>query len=289
MPITRTLNLLKFCCVCVFFGRAYEHIFYDPPYRSLLWDEAILSPIIKSVFRMDWADYVTNTSIDNKIQIGIVSVGFFYFFCGIASVFITRKNYDVLKYIIGTGAGSLIFLAVLQAKSNFYHFAMFFEHAIQFGSPIALLACFKLKERQFTWILFLKLIIALTFMCHGLYAVGRPYPVPGNFVTMVINILTITEGQAMSFLLIAGCLDFLAAILIFLPKTSNIALVYAVLWGFFTAFARIISGLTYEFSAIIFHQYLFTTIYRLPHGLIPLLTYYIIKKNNAKQYIIKYL
>ncbi len=278
------LFLLKLCSACVFFGRAYEHLFFDAPYRSILWDEKMFSPVVVKIFNMDWNTYVTNTLVDNKIQNGVISIGIFYFLCGIVSVFITRKNYEVLKYIIGTGAVSLIFLAVLQAKSNFYHFAMFFEHAIQFGSPIALLGYFKIKEKQLTYILLLKLIIALTFISHGLYAVGWPYPVPGNFVTMVMNILTITENQAKTFLLIAGCLDFLVAILIFLPKISKIALVYAVVWGLLTAFARIVSGLTYDVSPIIFHQYLFTTVYRIPHGLIPLFAFYFIKQNRKNTF-----
>lgn len=280
LPLSRNLYILKFCTACVFFGRAYEHIFFDAPYRSILWDEALFSPILEKVFDKEWEAYVTNISIDEEIQNFIIGIGFFYFICGIASVLLSRKNYSILKYIVGAGALSLIFLAVLQTKSNFYHLSMFFEHSIQFGSPIALLLYFKIKHKSQAYLLFLKIIIALTFLSHGLYAVGWPYPLPGNFVTMTMNILQVSEDQANVFLLIAGCIDFLVVVLIFLPKTFKWALIYAVIWGLLTAFARIISGLTYDFSAIIFHQYLFKTIYRIPHGLVPFFTYLMIAKNN---------
>lgn len=280
LSINRQLFLLKLCSACVFFGRAYEHIFFDPPYRSILWDEALFSPIIEGLFNLDWSFYVTNISFDSNIQLGIKVIGVCYFFCGLISILINDRNYKFYKYFIGAGAGSLIFLAVLQAKSNFYHLPMFLEHSIQFGSPIALLICLKREERKYMLTFFLKTIIALTFLSHGLYAVGWPYPLPGHFVTMTMNILSCTENFAKTFLFIAGCLDFLVALFIFLPKSTRWALIYATIWGLLTAFARIVSGITYDFTQGIFHQYLFTTVFRLPHGLIPLIVFLII--NNEK-------
>lgn len=277
------LRLLKICAACVFFGRAYEHIFWDAPYRSLLWDEALFSPVIEGLFGMDWNTYVTDASIDYGIQYAIMGIGIFYAVCGVLSLLITKASPKYLHRIIAVGAVSLILLAVLQAKSRFYHFSMFLEHSIQFCSPLILLLYVKQTWKTGKLVLFLKIIIAATFISHGLYAVGWPYPLPGNFVTMTMNILPLSETSAKTFLLVAGFLDFLMAILLFLPRASKAALLYAFAWGTLTAFARIVSGMTYDVSLGILHQYLFTTVYRIPHGLLPLFTFCLLQKTTVER------
>ncbi|WP_037317858.1 hypothetical protein [Salegentibacter sp. Hel_I_6] len=285
LPVLSRISLLKLCSVCVFFGRAYEHIFFDAPFRSILWDEALLSPVVEVIFKTNWNDYVTDITLDNAIQTFIQALGIFYLVCGLICTLINKKNFRIYQYFLVLGTGALILLAFLDAKSNFYHFSMFLEHAIQFGSPLALLLYFKTGYWKSWQIFTLKLIIAGTFLSHGLYAIGWPYPLPGNFVTMTMNILSISEDSAKSFLLIAGCLDLLVAVLIFIPVTLKIALIYAAIWGFVTALSRIISGFTYELSPLIIHQYMYATIYRIPHGLFPLFTLLIIDQmpsNNSK-------
>jgi len=150
---------------------------------------------------------------------------------------------------------------------------MFFEHSIQFGAPFVLLYLLKMKLDITKIIMPLKIITALAFISHGVYAIGTVYPLPGNFVTMTLNILPVTEDLAKSLLFVAGILDFVVAILIFVPKVSRMALLYAAFWGIVTAFARILSGFTYDMSLLTLHQYLFATVYRIPHGLIPFICF----------------
>tara|TARA_R110002049_G_scaffold88528_1_gene223290 strand:- start:8628 stop:9509 length:882 start_codon:yes stop_codon:yes gene_type:complete len=274
------IKLLKICAACVFFGRAYEHIFWDAPYRSLLWDQALFSPVVEGIFGMDWNSYVTDAGIDYSIQYTIMGIGVFYVLCGVLSLIIKKKSARFIKCCIAIGAILLILLAVLQAKSRFYHISMFLEHSIQFCSPLILLLFVKHIWKTSNLILLLKIIIAATFISHGLYAVGWPYPLPGNFVTMTINILHLSESAAKTFLLIAGFLDFLMAIMLFIPRLSKVALLYAFIWGTLTAFARIVSGMTYDISFAIMHQYFYTTVYRIPHGLLPLFTFYLLRSNT---------
>ena len=275
--------LLKLSCFCVFIGRAYEHLFWDAPFRSLLWDQKLLSPIVEGVFQTSWRDYVTSSFADNAIQTIMKINGIFYAICAIVSVRIRENSKKIFKVILFTGGVFLFLLSLLLTKSKFYHITMFFEHSIQFGAPFVLLFLFKMKQDFSKIMMPLKVITALVFVSHGVYAIGSIYPLPGDFVTMSLNILPITEDLAKSFLYVAGILDFITAILIFVPKVSHFALLYAAFWGIVTAFARVLSGLTYDVSLLTLHQYLFSTVYRIPHGLIPFICFTILTYTKKRK------
>ncbi|TDQ28552.1 hypothetical protein [Tenacibaculum caenipelagi] len=281
------LQFLKISSFFIFFGRAYQHLFWDAPYRSFFWDQKLLEPIINFVFDTTWQSYVTNLNTDYAIQILTRSIGILYVICAVISIAINENSKKWMGNVLTLGAVSLIFLALMITKDKFYHLIMFFEHTIQFGVPVALL--YFLKDKNTSLLVFyLKIFIALTFTCHGMYAIGVFYPLPGDFVTMTLNILPIQEEMAKNLLFLAGILDFVIAIAIFIPKFSRPVLVYACFWGFITAFARIISGLHYDISLSIVHQYTYLMIYRLPHGMIPLLVYlYLTKKNSKKSVVSK--
>lgn len=278
--------LLKLSCFCVFIGRAYEHLFWDAPFRSLLWDQKLLSPIVEGIFNTSWRDYVTSSTADNVIQNLMKINGAFYAICAIVSLFINANSKKIFKIILFAGGVLLFLLALLLTKSKFYHISMFFEHSIQFGAPFVLLYLFKEKQNVAKLIMPLKVITALAFISHGVYALGTVYPLPANFVTMTLNILPVSENSAKSLLYVAGLLDFVAAVLIFVPKVSRIALLYAAFWGIATALARIISGLTYDVSLLTLHQYLFATVYRIPHGLIPLICFGILNYSKKGEILI---
>jgi hypothetical protein len=280
---TKTLlSFLKISSFFIFFGRAYQHLFWDAPYRSFFWDQHLLEPVINFIFDVSWQSYVTNLNTDFAIQILTRSIGILYLACAIISIIINENSKRWMRSVLKLGAVSLVFLALMITKDKFYHLIMFFEHTIQFGVPIALL--YFLKHQNASLLFFyLKVFIALAFTCHGMYAIGVFYPLPGNFVTMTLNILPVQEEMAKNLLFVAGVLDFIIAIAIFVPKLSKPALLYACFWGLVTALARIFSGFHYDFSLSIIHQYLYLTIYRLPHGLIPLLVYLYLSKNSLEK------
>lgn len=280
---TKTLlSFLKISSFFIFFGRAYQHLFWDAPYRSFFWDQHLLEPVINFIFDVSWQSYVTNLNTDFAIQILTRSIGILYLACAIISIIINENSKRWMRSVLKLGAVSLVFLALMITKDKFYHLIMFFEHTIQFGVPIALLYFLKHKNASLLFF-YLKVFIALAFTCHGMYAIGVFYPLPGNFVTMTLNILPVQEEMAKNLLFVAGVLDFIIAIAIFVPKLSKPALLYACFWGLVTALARIFSGFHYDFSLSIIHQYLYLTIYRLPHGLIPLLVYLYLSKNSLEK------
>uniref|UniRef100_UPI0025D60385 hypothetical protein n=1 Tax=Winogradskyella sp. TaxID=1883156 RepID=UPI0025D60385 len=129
----------------------------------------------------------------------------------------------------------------------------------------------------------LKIAIACTFVAHGLFAMGLIY-LPGYFVDMTIKILGVNETQATVFLYVVGVLDLITSVLIFIPKVAKYALLYMMFWGFATAFARLLAGFNSDFFSMSIHNNTFLVIYRLSHGLLPLIVL-VMEEKYRKQLI----
>jgi len=271
-----TLLLLKTSSFLVFTGRAYQHLFWDAPFRSFLWDEQLLKPIVQGIFGIEWSHYVTNLGMDTVIQSLIQLQGLIYLLAAIIVLLIQNNSKKWMRIVLYLGGFSLVFLSFLLFKEKSYQIPQFFEHSLQFGVVFMLL--YYLKKPNYSKLLFyLKVLIALTFFSHGIYALGIFYPIPSNFITMILNIIPIKESNIVNLLFVMGVIDILIAVFIFIPKLAKWALFYAFIWGTVTALARIVSGLHYEVSLGILHQYLFETIYRIVHGLVPLLAFRLLR------------
>ncbi|WNJ20201.1 hypothetical protein [Pontibacter sp. G13] len=262
-------KLIQFSCFLVFAGRAWQHLIWDAPFRAFFWDQALLEGMVTSLTGMEWFDYVTNPATDGFIQGLTRGMGVFYLGMAILTLLLkpTMKRVGWLYFV---SSGLLAILALLYCKEKFYHAAQFFEYAIQFLSPIFFYLTIFQKIDWSHLLLLLKGAIAMTFVAHGLYAFGF-YPRPGVFVDMTINILHCSEPFAHDFLWVAGVLDFVIGVGIFLPKVDRACLIYAVIWGLATAVARTWANLQFDASFwALLNQYLPQTIYRLPHGTIPM-------------------
>ena len=271
-------HILQWSTILVFLGRAYQHWFWDAPFRVLLWDESWMKPIVETITGSSWESFVTSETGDIFISSLIQTNGIFYFLFAVFTLFIIKFAGNWSHFLL-VGSGMLIFLAFLYMKEHFFNVGQFFEYSLQFGSPIFLWLYLRHWDRN-KLLLWMKIAIALTFTCHGLYALGY-YPVPGSFVEMTINIFHIESQSAFQFLKLAGTLDFLVAILIFVPKVSRFALLYAFFWGFITSFARIWAHFYIEMPWESLHQWIPEFLYRAPHFLIPLGAYFIsIKQQN---------
>ncbi len=171
-------------------------------------------------------------------------------------------------------------------KDKSFAVGQFWEYTIQFMSPILLLFWVEKKISKESWLLTAKLCIALSFTCHGLYAVGF-YPVPGNFIDMTISILGLTQSQTYIYLFIAGILDFVIAFGIFAPnkKIVKSLLLYATFWGLATTLARIFAYVSFSNFNDTFWQWAPHALYRFPHGLLPLVSILVLlqlEKRNPK-------
>ncbi|TCI85301.1 hypothetical protein [Tenacibaculum sp. M341] len=265
----KKFNLIRIAVFLIFIGRAWQHLFWDAPYRTFFWDESLLKPFIENWFDMSWTTYATSPKTDSFVQGVIKGKGILYLLAAISTLLITKVNKKIFQIPIFLGGVSLIILSVLLTKEKFYHIAQFFEHSIQFGTPFLFLYFLKDNYNKAKALLILKVLVAITFFSHGLYAFGA-YPVPGKFVDMVIQIFGCSESFAITFLYIAGIIDFILAVVIFIPKIDKYAIIYAIIWGLLTAFARIVANFYIDFPLQSLHQNLHQVLYRLPHGLVPL-------------------
>lgn len=272
-PYKKKLILfLQIATICVFLGRAWQHFVWDAPFRTILWDEEIMKGIIESLFATSWDEYITSPVTDENTQNLIKAFGWFYLCCAFMVVMI-KKWKKLAGVFMWMGAASLVLLAMLYCKEKFYSLGQFFEYALQFSAPLFLYYAVrsKLSAKRFTF--YLKIAVALTFVCHGLYAIGY-YPRPGYFTEMTMNILGVEEGRAIQFLKLAGILDFVIGVGIFLPnRIAKWIILYAVIWGFFTTIARVWAYVEIDYFLQTMKQWFHETIFRVPHFLLPLTLY----------------
>lgn len=282
--------LLTLSVFFVLLGRGLQHLYWDAPYRALLWDQALLEKPL-SWMGIQWQSFVQNLNAEILISQVSTGLGIFAFTTGMLALLSMRKrNIDnrlfrqTLFRALYVATAWLIFLAFLYSKSKGYRIGQFIEYASQFLAPLALVWLLKGKTQHLQK--FFPIAISLTFLGHGLYAIGY-YPQPGHFIDMTIAILGVTEQTARNLLKVAGALDIAAAVLIFHPKYRMPAVYFCIAWGTLTAFARVTAGINFsQFWDSLFY-YLPATIYRLPHGLVPLAYWAFLKhqkmESNAPQ------
>ncbi len=268
---------LRFSTFAVFLGRGIQHIIWDVPIRTLLWDESWMKSIIEQFFQVSWETYSTSLSVDHAINITMIAVGCFYLFCALLAL-VLKKEPNPLSYFWIIGSIGLIFLAFLYCKEKFFSVGQFFEYSLQFSTPLFLYIFYKKNKFNSSIILLLKIAIALTFTCHGLYALGI-YPRPGNFIDMTINILQVNEQQAIHFLNFAGIMDIIISIALFLPfKYARWAIFYAIVWGLATTAARIWANFYIEMPLESIYTWWHESVYRIPHAVLPLVLWIVLKR-----------
>ncbi len=266
--------ILKISVCFLFFGRAYQHLFADAPYRVFVWDENLLKPIT-NLFGIEWNTY---TFYANIFVIGLQKiVGIFFLLSG-GIVLFAEKMPRLTRIVCQIAAGWLFLLAFLYQKDHFYQIGQLLEYALQIVTPLIFI---QMMENRISNT-FVNIAIGLTFSCHGLYAIGY-YAVPVTFVEMTLNVFNCTETNAKIFLKIMGFLDFIASIFLFFPKTRNLGLVYCILWGFLTTIARPYAYVQLDLGMIKFLYWLSEAMIRVPHFGIPL-SQFIKNQKNFKNY-----
>ena len=273
---SREYNLLKVLCICVFVGRAWQHLFWDIPLREFLWDQQLLEGIVQFITGSTWQAYVTNPATDSTIQWIIRGLGVGCIAVIFATIFVQR-NRRWTGVLLSAGGIYLTLLALLYWKEKFLAIGQFMEYTIQWMTPLLLYyVVFRSPTVQRVQ-LALKIAIALTFAGHGFYALGW-HPVPGHFTEMLITIFGVSESGATLILQVAGILDIVAAIGIFIPRVQRPMLIYCIIWGTLTALARIVANVYIDFFWQSLHQWWYEMLFRLPHGGLPLLLYWMVRR-----------
>lgn len=181
----------------------------------------------------------------------------------------------VAKWLLTAGSAVLVGLALLSAAEKQYQWPQFTEHAAQALAPLLLAHHNWEAARLKRW---LWAAIILTFGSHGLYALGWPFPQPGNFHEMVKAILALEPPAATVFLWAAGGLDMLVCVGLLVRPAARVALAYAAVWGLLTALARMVAYWDEELMT----RWLFETLVRLPHSLLPLAGVWWVNSGSVK-------
>lgn len=259
---SRLEYVLKFSAFTVLLARGLQHIFFDVPYRVILWNEELLAGIFSSL-NLNWQSYVSSMAVDKAINSSMAFVGLLLLACSAVVLFSYKRASKTLLmssiYLLG--------LSFLYFLEKFFVIAQLIEYSAQVISPFAL--CYFWKNGNTDKLnLIIRIAISLTFIGHGMYAVGI-FPTPGNFVDMVISILDCNEQTARHFLLLMGSLDFVAAVVIFVPAVKDWAFAFCLMWGSFTTLARVMESNFFGMSHVLLnsgHEFLM----RVPHFLLPL-------------------
>lgn len=259
---------LKIAAMAVLLGRAYQHFFFRPPYTELFWDEGLMKPLL-SFLGQDWDAFLSG----DFATIFQYSSGFILLL-GLLLLLFPKKQITRFRYVLFLCGLVLSFVALALFKGNFYRLGQLFEYSAQVGCVFLLfywLGSSNPKKSRF--LLATRIIVALTFLCHGLYALGY-YPVPYTFSMMVWETFPfLSESDTKLFLFIFGLMDVIAILFILYPRWRRlyrIALWYCFVWGSITAMARIVGTYYSEMPLESIHAGLYEVVYRLPHAVLPL-------------------
>ncbi|HUF61275.1 MAG TPA: hypothetical protein VMN36_04310 [Verrucomicrobiales bacterium] len=245
--------LVRLACVLLLAGQAWLHMDVgDIPLRELLWNEEMMTGIVHKRLGMTWNEYVTSPEIDRGISRIIFGMGVFY---AVAALFaLVLRPRTVAATVLCAATVLLVFLAWLEYLDQARQWTVFWEHALQSATPLLVVLLCILERRGWGMQALLRLALAVTFIAHGVFAWGlspeHPLPwighlgfdvaTPGSFVEMTLESLDLeTEEEALQILHWAGLADFIAAILLFLPKLWILGAAYMTAWGFLTALARL--------------------------------------------------
>ena len=243
MNLLHKVSLIRLYSLSVslwFFGRACQHLFWETPYREFFWNGRLLEGIVNAWFNLSWNEYMVHPSTNAFIDGTAITLGVLYLsnsiICWLAPYYQWARWSGLINLVL--------FLPFIWLNFQGYWFnsLQILEFALQVGSIFFFFHLCKqgkghLFKKQTR--LLLKLLIALTFTAHGLYAMGV-FPLPQNFIQMTISALNVNNETAILFLWWAGFMDILLSVLIFTPfRIAKYALIYAIVWGFLTAFARI--------------------------------------------------
>lgn len=270
--------LFRIAAAAVCLGMGFMGLVYDLPLRTLLWDPSMWSWFAE-LLGYNWTEWVTDAVVDQRIGSAVRLIAAFLSIGGLMILFLRP-----VRWLAWAMSLLLLFLQLLIWKGHFYRVGQLLELCLQTGAPLVYYywtvprfspersphdkVSVGGKNSKFWWAV--RLLIALTFTGHGLYAIGY-YPVPAHFVLMTQSGLGVGEEAAREVLVAVGVLDFLAAGALLLPyrPAIRVALLWIIPWAILTTLARLWSyGGLVETETLLW-QWGPEMVRRLPHVLIP--------------------
>lgn len=264
-------TILQIASIAVLAGHGWEHMLRGGPYRAFFLNDNLMRGFAERL-GYQWIDVLQNPAVDSAIMQGGRGVGVFFLIAALVACFARQLPKWMNGIFLLGGSFLLCFYAFVLFLEKAYQWGLWLEYAAQFTTPVFLFAALYWSVSKPKLIIALKIVIAITFICHGLYAIGF-YPRPGHFVDMMIYGFGISETVAHQILFMVGIIDIVVAILLFLPYqwVVYMALIYTLIWGFLTSIARIVTTFEQDVMLASLQQHLPEVLYRFPHFLLPLL------------------
>lgn len=275
-------RLLQLASFGVFMGHGWEHLLNGGPYRAFFLNDSIMQGLAESI-GYQWINLLQDPTVDAVIMQGGRALGLLFVIAAIVSCFAQKLPKFVNRIFLIGGAVLLFFYAFCLFLEKGQLIGLWLEYTAQFTSPLLLFAALYWSISSPKMIFSLKVIIAITFVCHGLFAMGY-YPRPGHFVDMMIYGFGIKESAAHQVLFYIGILDIVIAILFFVPVQFLVysALTYAFIWGFLTSIARMVTTFQADLFFSSLNQNIPEFLFRFPHFLLPFIVILLIFQWNRR-------
>ena len=262
------LLLLRVGTSLTLVGRGWLTWRWDSPIRGLVWQEDWWTELLEHRFSLSWAEFAERS--DSWITSGLVAVGVSLMVLAVVPLICTRTSARWTRWLLWPAFLVLLLDSFARWVASDYDIGMAIEHALQMAAPVALFFAVSSPESGRFWPRLVAVAAALTFVGHGLYAIGF-HPVPLSYQLMTIEILAVEQKSAITFLSIVGWLDIVAAVLLFVAPLRRWALFYLVAWGLLTALARVVAHVGLDQVAFGLDPWLAETLVRTSHWLLPLL------------------
>lgn len=280
--------LLRIACAVMLLGHGMMCWNGQMPLRALLWDEGMVSGLVKTLTGMEWDTWASSMQVDGGINNTVRAQAWLFFLFAVSVLIPMRRKRAIAAALYLTIALNLLFLGWLKFYESGEGIAHWLEHASQICLPVVLCLFVFGKDK---WRTVATVSIAITFVTHGLLAIGQPsqivllnHPRPGSFVEMTMLCLGLEfESHAGSILLTAGILDIIAAAAIFLrgwPRILGLSYMFA--WGLATAIARPWAYFEPTAAMETLIRWLPELFYRSPHFFLPLALLLALRASRAK-------
>lgn len=233
----RFLFLLQTAAFLTLAGYAWLCWTGKSPLSVLYWNEQWLRGAVSSLSGMSWEAYLASPAT-SRFWSGVEWGMGLALSLAAVSAWIAQAKPRLAAPFLLSGFLLVLLFSILYGFDKIFFWVQMPEYALQWGAPLFLAVWLSAKS-QARVVRGLRIVAAVTFAAHGLYALNIA-PRPGSFIEMTMSILHVSQSTAGHILTVAGALDWAAALLILLPfpRWQKAALIYMVLWGLLTTLAR---------------------------------------------------
>ena len=269
--LTLCLRLAAFACLA---GWAWVHLYWQGSYGALVWNETTYA--LAERLGMGWEEFFGTGANDGFVQKWLGRIGWLYLVGSVLTLTMRKGAWLQMTALTGMSLmlAVLFFDKYLETQRQL---PIFIEHGSQMLSPLLLVSAVALGPRHRVTMGMAVVAVITTFAGHGCYAIGW-LPTPGIFYGMTTIVLGVEYETAKVLLRLAGGLDFVVCVAMFIPALRRPAALYAAIWGLLTALARPMAGMAVSLNYFGADQFVHEAVVRLPHALVPLFLFWAWRK-----------